>query len=150
MKYNQSTIKYLFVLLFFVLCAAAVSAQEKETKPCENSCCDGKTKMMHQEKMDDSTMNHSMMDHKGMNEKSNPITVETADITIKKVNADLVAWNAVCPVRGEEIDPEGTKVEYNGKIYGFCCSGCISKFEKDPEKYSKNISDDGKSFLGTH
>ncbi len=56
-------------------------------------------------------------------------------------------WNAVCPVMGEEVDPEVGTVTYEGKAYGFCCKGCDKKFKKDPAKYSKNLSDDGKTFL---
>ncbi len=158
MKNNSSTIKLLFICLFSVLFTTALSAQEKEKENCGNSCCDGKTKMMHQEKMGDSTMHHSkmndtkmdhsMMNHQDMEEKTT--TGEgAAEASIKVIDSDLQAWNAVCPVRGEEIDPDAGKVEYNGKIYGFCCSSCISKFEKDPEKYSKNLSDDGKTFIKT-
>jgi len=57
-------------------------------------------------------------------------------------------WNKVCPVRGGEVDQEVSTVEYNGKDYGFCCGGCDSKFAKDPDKYSNNLSEDGTKFLG--
>jgi YHS domain-containing protein len=57
-------------------------------------------------------------------------------------------WNKICPVRGEEVDPEVATVKYNSKAYGFCCSGCDSKFSKDPEKYSKNLNEDGTKFIG--
>ncbi len=57
-------------------------------------------------------------------------------------------WNKVCPVKGGEVDPEVGTVEYNGKAYGFCCPGCDSKFKKDPEKYSKNLNEDGTEFIG--
>ena len=164
MKNNQSKIKFLFVILFSVMITAAVSAQEKEKESCGNSCCDGKTKMMHQEKMDDSTMHHSKMDHskmddskmdhssmnhQNMDEATHTTGEGTTKTLVKEVDSNLLAWNTVCPVSGEEIDPEGTRLEYSGKVYGFCCNGCISKFKKDPEKYSKNLSDDGKTFLGT-
>ena len=88
-------------------------------------------------------MDHSKMDHKMMKEK-----MESDDTNAKLVDNKTKAWNSLCPVRGGEIDPEANKVEYNGKVYGFCCNGCDSKFMKDPEKYSKNISEDGKEFIG--
>ncbi|MGB9664365.1 MAG: YHS domain-containing protein [Ignavibacteria bacterium] len=56
-------------------------------------------------------------------------------------------WNEVCPVMGDPVDPETPTVEYNGKIIGFCCKSCIKKFKKDPEKYLKNLSEDGKRFI---
>ncbi|MCJ7555124.1 MAG: YHS domain-containing protein [Ignavibacteriaceae bacterium] len=57
-------------------------------------------------------------------------------------------WNEVCPVMGNEVDPEVPTLEFEGKAYGFCCSGCDDKFRNDPEKYSKNLSEDGKKFVG--
>ena len=65
---------------------------------------------------------------------------------INQVTAE--PWNKVCPVRGGEVDPEVETVEYNGKAYGFCCGGCDSKFSKNPEKYSKNLNEDGTKFVG--
>ena len=60
----------------------------------------------------------------------------------------LKPFNAVCPVQGEEVDPDAPKVLYKGKVYGFCCKGCDDKFLKDPEKYARNLSKDGKKFIG--
>ncbi len=59
-----------------------------------------------------------------------------------------VIFNKVCPVAGDEIDAEGPTVEYQGKVYAFCCPGCDKKFRKDPEKYIKNLSEDGSTFVG--
>lgn len=69
-----------------------------------------------------------------------------ADTTV--VATDLQIWNKVCPVMGNKVDPEGPTVEYNGKLYAFCCPGCDAKFKKNPEKYSKNLSEDGTKFIG--
>jgi len=52
-------------------------------------------------------------------------------------------WNTVCPVKGEQVDPAVTTVEYNGKNYGFCCSGCDTEFMANPEKYSRRLNADG-------
>ncbi|MCF8242903.1 MAG: hypothetical protein K9J16_16105 [Melioribacteraceae bacterium] len=57
-------------------------------------------------------------------------------------------WNAFCPVRGGEVDPEAPTVEYDGKLIGFCCPGCDGKFSADPEKFMKNLSEDGQIFIG--
>ncbi|MCX6167798.1 MAG: YHS domain-containing protein [Ignavibacteriales bacterium] len=67
----------------------------------------------------------------------------------QKNQTSLSIWNKVCPVSGEEVDLETQTVEYKGKVIGFCCSSCISKFKKEPEKYLKNLSDDGTKFIGT-
>ena len=50
--------------------------------------------------------------------------------------------NKVCPVMGASIIKEhALYVEYKGKIYSFCCPGCIPEFKKDPEKYIKIIEE---------
>lgn len=57
------------------------------------------------------------------------------------------AWNEVCPVLGNKVDSKTPTVEFEGKTYGFCCPGCDKKFSANPEKYYKNLSDDGKTFI---
>jgi len=42
----------------------------------------------------------------------------------------------VCPVTGEDADPD-VSYTHNGKTYYFCCAGCITRFKKDPAKYIK-------------
>jgi len=51
------------------------------------------------------------------------------------------AGNKICPVLGEPID-EATKAtyEYEGKIYNFCCAGCIEEFNKEPQKYIDKVN----------
>ena len=48
--------------------------------------------------------------------------------------------NDSCPVMGGPVD-KGTSntTMYKGKRIGFCCSGCVEAFKKDPEKYIGNI-----------
>lgn len=62
--------------------------------------------------------------------------------------SEMTIWNKVCPVKGNPIEEDSPTVEYNGKLYGFCCPGCDTKFAKNPEKYSKNLSEDGSKFIG--
>ena len=51
------------------------------------------------------------------------------------------AGNKICPVSGEPID-EAAKAtyEYEGKIYNFCCAGCIEEFKKEPQKYIDKVN----------
>ncbi|HMB95952.1 MAG TPA: YHS domain-containing protein [Tepidisphaeraceae bacterium] len=46
--------------------------------------------------------------------------------------------NTICPVSGEAVDPAFT-TQYDGKTIGFCCKDCPAKFEKDPQKYMKDL-----------
>lgn len=83
-------------------------------------------------------------------EETTPITevksIQPDDSTI--VASELEIWNKVCPVKGDPIDEDTPTVEYNGKLYGFCCPGCDTKFAKNPEKYAKNLNEDGTRFIG--
>ncbi len=50
------------------------------------------------------------------------------------------AGNETCPVSGEKIDPkESITYEYKGKVYNFCCQGCVEQFKKDPEMYIRKM-----------
>jgi YHS domain-containing protein len=144
MRKSQIKNASLFVVLFSFLITAGVFAQDKK----DGSCCSSSDKKT--ENMDHSKMDHSKMTGSAMNTmKAGEDTTQAAQLSAKEVDSKLEAWNAVCPVKGNKVDPEAHKVEYNGKIYGFCCNGCDTKFIKDPDKYSKNLSDDGKTFIGT-
>jgi YHS domain-containing protein len=87
-----------------------------------------------------------MKDSAGCCEKHEMHSEMKMDDTKETANAQ--AWNKVCPVKGEEVDSEAPTFEYNGKLIGFCCPGCDSKFQKDPEKYMKNLNEDGSEFIG--
>lgn len=52
----------------------------------------------------------------------------------------IFVGNKFCPVSGEKID-EASHVtyEYKGKIYRFCCLGCVEEFKKDPERYIEKM-----------
>ena len=47
--------------------------------------------------------------------------------------------NTHCAVdKDDEVDPKVTYL-YQGKVIGFCCEKCIPEFQKDPEKYMKDL-----------
>lgn len=52
--------------------------------------------------------------------------------------------NKICPVSGAKIGEaagrEPATYTYEGKIYHFCCAGCINVFKADPEKYIVKIN----------
>jgi len=83
---------------------------------------------------------------KDPHKKAEKVKVEKVDESKETLSSKI--WNKVCPVKGEEVDAESPTVKYNGKVYGFCCPGCDAKFQKNPEKYLKNLSKDGKKFIG--
>jgi YHS domain-containing protein len=72
-------------------------------------------------------------------------SVQTSDST---ETGSKEIWNKVCPVKGNAVEEDTPTVVYNGKLYGFCCPGCDTKFAKNPEKYAKNLSEDGTKFIG--
>jgi len=107
------TISMISLISLFALAQEKPETEKKEKKECSHSCCG--TKESHSEVNLDKSGESSMVQ----------------------------IWNKVCPVKGEEIDADAPTVEYNGKVIGFCCPGCETKFEKDPETYLKNLNDDG-------
>ncbi len=60
-----------------------------------------------------------------------------------ELDKDVIGKEAVCVVTGDTflINEFTPVVEYKGKKYYFCCSGCDTEFMKNPEKY---IDDDSK------
>lgn len=59
--------------------------------------------------------------------------------TDSKATSDKAITELICPVTGEEADPD-VSYAYQGKTYYFCCKGCVTKFKKDPAKYIKDSS----------
>ena len=57
------------------------------------------------------------------------------------------AFNTVCPVSGMDVKASVRTVSFNGKDYGFCCAGCVEKFSADPEKFGKQLNEDGTTLL---
>ena len=51
----------------------------------------------------------------------------------------------VCPIMGNEINPE-VFADIQGQRVYFCCEGCIDKFREDPEKYFGKAAKEGVLF----
>jgi len=47
-----------------------------------------------------------------------------------------------CPVLAGNID-KSVYADYQGKRIYFCCKGCDTEFNKDPEKYMKKLQEEG-------
>ncbi len=69
-------------------------------------------------------------------EKSAATRPATAPATTQ---ASATPVNKKCPVSGDPVDPKGKTVIYKGQVIGFCCDDCVEPFQKNPEKYAKNI-----------
>ena len=61
----------------------------------------------------------------------------TAPATTQAASAKPV--NTKCPVSGDPIDAKAKTIVYKGKTIGFCCEDCVEPFQKNPEKYTKNM-----------
>jgi len=83
---------------------------------------------------------------KDSHHKTDSVKVQKVDDSNETVSKE--PWNKVCPVKGNPIEADSPTVEYNGKVYAFCCPGCDTKFANNPEKYANNLSEDGKKFVG--
>ena len=60
------------------------------------------------------------------------------DKFFKKAAAEGVLFEniqTICPVSGEELGKGKVFIDHEGRRVYFCCEGCISKFEKEPQKF---------------
>lgn len=141
--------KNIAVLVFTCLMLTIVINAQEKPKSCTHDMKQQK------ESLDQSKMDHSKQISNSAPEKN----CEAGKTTTKSCCSSEAGaakeakietskpWNAVCPVMGEEIDPEIKTVEYKGKTIGFCCDKCLEKFNKDPEAYMKKLSKDGKKII---
>lgn len=140
-----------FTLVFFT---AIAYAQDKLQPHSHSSHKQGEARPQ-DDSHDHSKMDHS--NHKKADTKMSCSQVSTSKSccssesnTVDEAKAEHEkSWNAVCPVMGNEIDPKVKTVEYKEKTIGFCCPGCIEKFSKNPEKYLKKLTADGKEIIGS-
>ena len=46
-----------------------------------------------------------------------------------------------CPVSGDKLGGMGETIDtlYQGQLIRFCCKGCVKSFNKNPDKYLKEI-----------
>lgn len=64
--------------------------------------------------------------------------------------------NTLCPIMGHEVTDDGGRADFDGQTVGFCCPGCIDKWEalSDEEKTASLKSppahDHGESADETH
>lgn len=47
--------------------------------------------------------------------------------------------NTQCPLMNDHKADPSVTVQRDGKTVAFCCKDCIDEFNKDPEKYMKNL-----------
>lgn len=53
----------------------------------------------------------------------------------KAATAPAATVNTVCPICGMDVDPDLKPATYQGKLVGFGCAACPSRFAKDPDRY---------------
>ena len=85
-----------------------------------------------------------------MCDKSVTETVKGAQAAPVVAVAAVNVGNKICPVMGDKIDDKHkVTYEYEGKIYNFCCSGCIGEFKKDPQKYITKVEQELRTGAGS-
>jgi len=72
------------------------------------------------------------------------VGVLLASVSMVFAESTNVATKAqtTCPVMGGGVDQK-IFVDYQGQRIYFCCSGCSTAFNKDPEKYMKKFKEQG-------
>ena len=65
------------------------------------------------------------------------------DVGTEIADVQLVAGTqTTCPIMDSPIN-EDIYSDYQGKRIYFCCAGCDDKFKAEPEKYIKQMEDEG-------
>jgi YHS domain-containing protein len=57
-------------------------------------------------------------------------------------NKEIPKKQTTCPVMGGKID-KSQYVDVKGKRIYVCCAGCVAKIKADPDKYIKELEDQG-------
>jgi hypothetical protein len=54
-------------------------------------------------------------------------------------SANMGAMNTTCPISGGKVSANAGTVSYKGQAVGFCCDGCVGKFQNlsDADKAAK-------------
>src|SRR4051812_27338490 len=68
------------------------------------------------------------------------VAVKTDAATIPEGVTDVK--NSKCIVMGDDVGTSTKFVTYQGKAYHICCEDCVKDFNKDPEKYVKELQKD--------
>jgi hypothetical protein len=68
---------------------------------------------------------------------ANPLPSGEAAVALTAADRELIAKQKVCPVSGQALGSMGDpiKVVVKGQTVFLCCSGCVEKIQKDPDKY---------------
>lgn len=72
-------------------------------------------------------------------EPSTATTDESVTPSAATETETAVAANKNCPIMGHEVSPDGGSTTWNGQTIGFCCEGCLPKWDElsDDEKKTK-------------
>lgn len=76
-----------------------------------------------------------------VNTQQTSLSRDVAQVAVKD---PVKVGNKICPVMGGKVDEKVT-YEYEGKIYNFCCPGCVDVFKNDPQKYVQKVEEQLKS-----
>lgn len=78
------------------------------------------------------------------------VAAGTAAAETAAAETAAAASNKNCPIMGHEIAADGGSTTWNGKTIGFCCEGCLPKWEalSDAEKAAKLAAADGGEHAG--
>ena len=74
-------------------------------------------------------------------EKTAKILLVAAVLTLFAITA-FAETQTVCPVMGGKID-KNLFVDADGKRIYVCCAGCIDKVKADPQKYIRQLEEQG-------
>ena len=57
--------------------------------------------------------------------------------------AAQIVPQTTCPIMDGNKINKNIYVDHNGKRVYFCCRACVARFKEDPDKYVKQLEDEG-------
>ena len=164
MRRLNANILAVFVLMFFAISSFVMASDKKGTKVTEANVWTTEDGVKHftcpvmgNEGIVDSTTTYADVEGKryyfccsgcaGKLEKNPHKYLENFAVPGNIIKTDKDGKKYQCPVSGEvkKLTDKTESTDYQGKRYYFCCAGCKTKFQKEPEKYLKNKKQEGNS-----
>ena len=53
---------------------------------------------------------------------------DSGDMATTQASASMGAINDSCPIMGGDVDPGAAMADFGGAKVGFCCDGCVNKW----------------------
>jgi YHS domain-containing protein len=134
-------IKYVMLVCFFVGVNLSILAQD--TSESRSSSKNGNnTQIQGNTQNGDNTLSQGNTQSQRNNQNSGNAQAGNNN----SQDQQYQAFNSVCPVDGQKVDPSVKPIRYKGKEYGFDSPSCAVVFSDNPDLYAGNLTNGGQNY----